>query len=249
MYHILAVSGTHVSFILIGITTFLSKFKVSKLKINVISLIFLGFFMFLTGFTASVIRACIMSGLSILSKLLHRKSNIINNLCFALLLSAIYNPYSLGSISVLLSYGGVIGIIYFLKIITDIFNKLIKQKGKIITYIKGIISVSISVQIIIIPIMICNYNTISLTFFISNILTSFLISIIIILGFVLAILSFPLLDLSKMLGQIYREFINLFLIIIEFTSKLPFSKIYVKTPYIWQVVMYYICVFVIRLFN
>lgn len=55
-------------FILMGITLLLSKLKVSKLKIKLISGIFLIFFMILTGFTPSVIRACIMAGLSILAR-------------------------------------------------------------------------------------------------------------------------------------------------------------------------------------
>lgn len=114
IYHILAVSGTHVGVILIGITTTLSKLRMSKNKIHVICIIFLFVFSSLTGFTASVIRACIMAGLSILAKIVHRKSNLINNFCISLLITLIYNPYNIKNISVLLSYGGVIrNIIFF----------------------------------------------------------------------------------------------------------------------------------------
>ncbi|MCI8392813.1 MAG: hypothetical protein HFJ24_02780 [Clostridia bacterium] len=38
----------------------------------------------------------------------YRKSDILNNLCLALLITIIYNPYNLISMSVLLSYGGVL---------------------------------------------------------------------------------------------------------------------------------------------
>ena len=122
-------------FILIGLTTFLSKLKVSKRKINVISTIFLILFMFITGFTASVTRACIMGILGITASLLHKNSNILNNLCIVLIIALINNPYSITSMSVLLSYGGVLGIIFFLKPIQDILNKVIKKNGKIAKYI------------------------------------------------------------------------------------------------------------------
>ncbi len=95
-------------FILLGIVASLSKLKCSKRKIRIISIIFLSLFMFLTGFTPSCVRACIMAGMASFSKLIHRKSNTINNLCFVLLLSVIYNPYNIKNVSVLLSYGGVI---------------------------------------------------------------------------------------------------------------------------------------------
>ena len=65
------------------------------------------------------------------------------------------------------------GIISFMDIINKELNKLVKKDNKITKYVKSIISVSISVQIVIMPIMIYNYKTLSLTFFIGNILTSF----------------------------------------------------------------------------
>lgn len=122
-------------------------------------------------------------------------------------------------------------------------------KEKIVKYIKQIISISISVQIIIIPIMIYNYKTISLTFLITNILASFIITLIIILGIILIIISFISIKISKILGWIYLQLIKIFLLIVENTSKIPFSKIYIKTPEIYQIILYYILVFIIRLFN
>ena len=94
-------------------------------------------------------------------------------MCISLLITLLYNPYNIRNISVLLSYGGVIGIVFYQKNISQGLNKIIKRKGKIINYIKGIISVSLSVQTIIIPIMAYYYKTISITFLISNILSRF----------------------------------------------------------------------------
>lgn len=157
--------------IIIGITTLLKKIKLSKYKINIICGIFLILFMFLTGFTPSVVRACIMAGLGIIAEIVHRKNNVLNSMCLALFITLIYNPYNIRNISVLLSYGGVIGIVFFLKPVTSFINKFIKNKGKIIDYVKNTIAVSFSVQIVIIPIMIYYYKTISFTFFISAILS------------------------------------------------------------------------------
>ena len=134
------------------------------------------------------------------------------------------------------------GIIYFSKILDDFFNKIIKSKNKLIKYIKIIISVSTSVQIVIAPIIILNYKTISATFFIANILTSFLITIIIIFGF----LS---LGFAKFLGKIYQILLYLLLQLVEITAGIPLAKIYVKTPDIYQIIIYYFFSFLIRIFN
>lgn len=180
--------------------------------------------------------------------LLHRKNNIINNICISLLITLIYNPYNIRNISVLLSYGGVIGIIFFQKYINKILDKFIKKKSKIINYIKSIISVSLSVQIIIIPIMVYYYKTISLTFLISNILTGFLISLIIIFGFIIIMISFLSIGLGRLAGSIYNIFIFILLNITKMTAKIPFSKIYIKTPYIYQIFLYYFFIIFFKYF-
>lgn len=118
--------------------------------------------------------------------------------------------------------------------------------NKIKKYLKQTLAVSISVQIVIMPIILYNYKSISLTFLITNILTSFIISIIIMLGFILIIISFPLFQIAKMLGEIYQIFLKLLLLITEITSQMPFSKIYLKTPFIYEIILYYFLIFLIR---
>lgn len=55
-------------FIIIGIATTLNSINVSKRKIRIITAIFLLIFMALTGFTPSVVRACIMSIIVIMAR-------------------------------------------------------------------------------------------------------------------------------------------------------------------------------------
>lgn len=59
--HMLAVSGAHVSYVILGVTFILQKIKINKLWSNLITVIVLIVFIFLTGATPSVVRACIMA--------------------------------------------------------------------------------------------------------------------------------------------------------------------------------------------
>ncbi len=117
--------------------------------------------MFITNFSPSVTRAGIMGIIMILSKIFYRKNDIYTALSISLFIILIYNPFLIQSLGLLLSYGGVIGIIIILnKSILSIL-KNIKIKNKKYKYfikpkiqnsldkIKEIISVSISVQIFI----------------------------------------------------------------------------------------------------
>ena len=91
--HMLAVSGSHITYIIVALTTLLSK---TNRKFSLIlTIIFLIFFTALTGFTASVLRASIMGILTLLASILHRKSDTINNLGISSIIILLYNPYLL----------------------------------------------------------------------------------------------------------------------------------------------------------
>ncbi len=153
----------------------------------------------------------------------------------------------------LLSYGGTIGIILLNKILEEkislpqLKNKII---NKLITIIKEMFIVSISANLIIFPIIVYNYNTISLTFFISNILAGPILGLIIILGFITIFISIISIQISKIPASILSIFIQLLMQIANFSSGLPFSKIYVKTPSIFTIILYYailtIAIYLIR---
>ena len=114
--HMLAVSGAHTSYVIMAVGAIVSKIKISKNKGKIITIIFLMFFMLLTGKTPSVERACIMSIYMIVASLLHKRVNVISSMSISLLCIMIVNPYSILDVGLKLSYGGTIGIILFNKI-------------------------------------------------------------------------------------------------------------------------------------
>lgn len=235
--HILAVSGAHTSYIILGITYMISKSKTPKKIGYIITIIALLLFIIITGATYSVIRACIMAIIVIGAKLCYRKENFVTSICTSLLIILIQNPFAINDIGLKLSFMGTIGIIIFNKNITNLFIKLkIKEK------IARILSITFSAQLMIIPITILNFNTISLTFFISNLLASPLLGIIIILGFISIFISFILEPISKILFLVLNIFLELLILISRLTGKIPGSSILVKTPNIIFAIIYYILI-------
>lgn len=239
--HILAVSGAHVTYIILGISYILSKSKINKRISKVLVIIFLLFFIILTGGTTSVTRACIMAVYILFGGLIYRKSDTISSICLSMFIILAINPYQILDIGFQLSYGGTIGIILFNKILFK-NTKFIDFKNKIINYIKQILIVTLSANLIIIPIIMYHYNTISLTFLISNLLIGPIFGIIVILGIATIFISFISLKLSKLFGFILSCFLKILIFIANISSKLPFSKIYVKTPSMWILVFYYLVI-------
>jgi len=232
--HMLAVSGAHVSYIILGLTYVLQNSIIGKKNGKIVCIIFLLAFMAITNFTPSVTRACIMAILTLFSGIIYRKSDVYTNISVAALITLIFNPYSLLDLGFQLSYGGTIGIIIFIKRIQEK-----KSNSKVINYIKQMALVSIYANIIIIPIMMYHFNTVSLTFIISNIMASPILGIIVITGFLFIITSITVKPLTRLIAIFIKPILSILIKISQICSKLPFSNILVVTPYMFNVISYY----------
>ena len=232
--HMLAVSGAHVSYIILGLTYVLQNSIIGKKNGKIVCIFFLLVFMAITNFTPSVTRACIMAVLTLFSGIIYRKSDVYTNISVAALITLIFNPYSLLDLGFQLSYGGTIGIIIFIKRIQEK-----KSNSKVINYIKQMALVSIYANIIIIPIMMYHFNTVSFTFIISNIMASPILGIIVITGFLFIIASITVKPLTSLIAIFIKPILSILIKISQICSKLPFSNILVVTPYMFNVISYY----------
>lgn len=241
--HLLAVSGMHVAYIVLGVTFLLQKMKISKKARKILTCLFLIFYLYLTNFTASVTRAVIMNIISIMQFNFYRKQDTPTTISISLLLILINNPYSILNIGFLLSYAGTIGIIVFLDKIKNILHHTDKSKTKkIIEYFKNIVLVTISAQIMILPITIYYFNTISFTFLVSNLVAGILIGPITILGLIIILISFINIPIVCIIGKVYNILLISLLNTTNFISKISLSKVYVKTPSILMCIVYYVVV-------
>lgn len=223
LMHMLAISGAHFSYVIL-IATFISNRLQHKRLGQLIQIIAIIFFMNLTGDTASVVRAGIMSILLIGSSICKRQNDSLNNIAISAIIQIINNPYIIFDSGFMLSYSGVLGIILFYKKISEHIH------------FKSI-ALTISANIFIIPIMIYNFHTISGSFIISNICASWLLGIIIILEFIS--LCIPI----KLLYMILDLLIMMLRKIAEICANIPFAQMYVPRYAIFFVIVIYILIF------
>lgn len=239
--HMLAVSGSHFTYIILAVGYVNKMIKRNRLgKIIVIIVIIL--FMNLTGNTASVARSGIMAIMMVIASLFYRRADIWTSMSVAIIFQLISNPYIIFDVGLQLSYGGVIGIVLFNEKLTELFIKYFnKKETKIKQYIITAISVTLSANIIIIPIMLLNFNTLSFSFIISNLLAGPLLGVIVIFAFILLFASLLLGSLLKPLFSVLNFLINMLIKIAHICANLPFSKVYMPTPNILLVIIFYVC--------
>lgn len=111
---------------------------------------------------------------------------------------------------------------------------------KFIKVIKEMCIVTMSANLLIIPIMMYHFNTISFTFLISNLLASPILGIALISSMIFLILLFIFLPIAKLISFLLQPILQLLIWIAEVSSKLPLSQVLVPTPAIWQIILYYI---------
>lgn len=245
--HILAISGMHISYIIIGIELFLKKIIINKKVKNYILIFFLLFFLILTGGTVSCVRACLMFIINVISFNLYRKNNIHLSMFFSFIIILLINPFYILNVGIWLSFLATLGIIEFYRFFIKLFKKIAKTKMNIIF---EYMFVSISAQILIFPIIIYYFNTFSLTFIISNILVSFFIGYIIGIGYISILISYLFPKIANVLVIIENGLIYILFNISKLCSNLPFSKIYLITPNFITVIFYYILIYYfIKKFN
>lgn len=234
--HILAVSGLHMGIIYAIIVKLLGKRN--SCALTIIKLICLMAYIFLAGFSPSVIRASMMIGLHILSGPLRMRYDLLSAACFCGLVMLIINPLYLFNIGFQMSFVAILSIAVILMRFQGISN---------ICFVS-----TICVQMGINPIIMYNFNYISVLSFLAN------PPIICLAGFIvpLGIISLICLPFSDYVGLCYAyDFVCYLLeIVLKLLVKVNhllgmggMGFMYCTSPKNWQLILYYS--FIVLLFR
>ena len=225
--HVLAISGMHFTYILVVIDFIFDRIIIFKNIKYCFELLFILFFVIFTGGSVSCIRAGIMMLLIILSKLIHRNKDFCSNLFFSFGFILLLNPYNLENVGMWLSFLGTLALF--------LFNKKFEIKNKFINYIINNVYSSFSVQLLIFPIVAYFFNTISFTFFISNLLISIFSGSVVIIGYLY--LFFYKINIFK---KVERVLIILISKIAQKVGEINLSSVLIIKLNIFWVFFYYV---------
>lgn len=154
--HLLAVSGLHVGFFVTIISLILKLLKVGD-KTNFISItVFLFLYVIICNFTASVVRAFIMTTCMLYAKLRNKKYDSLSALALAAIIILFISPMSLFDVGFQLSFCAVLGIILLSKPLSNFFSKFLFRN------FAEALALSLSASIGIIPITTSVFGTFSL---------------------------------------------------------------------------------------
>lgn len=225
MSHTVSVSGMHISFI-IGFLLLFAKNK--YIKIFAIPVMFL--FAVMVGAPQSALRAAIMQSLLIIADLKKREYDPLTAISFAAFVLVLINPYCATDIAFLLSFSATLGIVLLFPKLFSVFAKVGKnipgplRKG--FNALISVVAVSISASLFTSPITAYTFNSVSLIAPFSNVLLSFLITVVFTLGSASVLIGFVFSPLGKLLAIIPGFVIELIMNIIRFLSNFQYSEIF-----------------------
>lgn len=238
--HLVAVSGLHFSVFLHSIALLFDKLRFGKKISTALMLSFLIFFMAITAFTPSVLRAGFMFLLTLLGRLLLRKPDSLNSLGFAVILICLFSPLKAASIGLQLSFFATMGIVlansYYDR---RVRTKISKIKNVFLAKLSGFLIqsflFSVFASALTLPSLMLSFGFVSLASVLSNILLAEFAGPTLILGALAALfaLNESLLFLSNPLFFLAGLCSKYMLWVSEKLSGFSFSLISLKQKYVF----------------
>ena len=226
IYHITAVSGLHCAFLLSLLSFVIGRHRQKLLSAVAIPVLI--FYALMVGASPSVVRACVMLIFVLLAPLFERENDAPTALSFALLLILLQNPFAAASISLQLSFGAMLGILW----LTPKLYAHIRTKNGIVRFVLGSFAATAGALVFTVPLSAYYFNVLVLVSPISNLLCLPLTSLTFACGFLVTVLGFISLPAAALLAHLPHWGALCILTAAKYLTKLPYHALYFSNDYL-----------------
>lgn len=231
--HIIALSGFNITIIAQCIDMILLRWFNRRISFG-LSVVAIVLFVIMAGASASVVRAAAMGILGLLALNIGRVKAITNALVFTGAAMVAVNPKILHfDVGFHLSFLALMGLVYLVPIIEPYFNWLWKP-------IRQILVLTLSAQICVAPILLLNFDRLSLVAPLTNILVLPVIPFAMLFGFLAGLLAMIWNLLALPLAWIAWGMLEYVIKVVEWTAKVPLASVNYEHFGIWFLVLYYL---------
>ena len=165
--HILALSGLHLG-IIYALLSMLVVGRRWQLMTQVAIILSIWAFVFLVGMSASVVRSAVMLTVYALLAIGHRQKMSINTLAFTAIIMLLISPQALFDVGFQMSFMAVFAILLFVPLFYRPFSAEYLMTHRIISWLWGMVAVSIAAQIGVAPLIAYYFGRFSCYFLLTN---------------------------------------------------------------------------------
>lgn len=238
--HIIAISGFNITVIVAALMGLAKSLAINRKKATWGIVAGLIFFAILTGMSASVLRASVMGMLVVFAKHLGRPSKISNVLIFSAALLILFNPRTLiWDAGFQLSFLSTIGLIYFSPVLEKYLQWLPEKLG-----VRENLTCTLSAIIFTLPLILFNFQRLSIVAPIVNLLVLPVIPISMLVGFIQVIAAFVFPFLGQIVGWVTWLLLTYVVKIVETFSGFKWAAVDLSVN-IWVAILLYALIGVI----
>ncbi len=224
LIHIVVLSGSNISMLSAIIMNLIVKRVGLRLSV-VFTIAAISFFIWFVGAEPPVVRAGIMGVLSLSAGLFGRKTLAIYTLFVSSVMMILINTSWLTSISFQLSVAATLGIILFGNYESNDPSINSAAWGSIWRYFYEELRISVAAQVFTLPIIFWYFRSISLVAPLANILISWLVAPIMVLGLLILVIGNISWNTGFVLSWIAYGMLQLIIWIVEILARLPYAQI------------------------
>jgi competence protein ComEC len=237
--HIVVLSGFNIAII---ISFVLLLLRVVPLFVRVlIASLSVVMFVVMVGGEASVIRATLMAGVSLLALVLGREYVARQALFVSLLCIVMYEPYALlHDVSLHLSFIATMGIVYMSGVLQTVLSRYVSSR-----YLVEICATTLAAYIATLPYLMYTFGVASLYALFANILVVPWVPVAMLLSFLVVVFSFVSQTGTLLCAYVVSMLLDLMIAVAKQVSGLPYAAVSVSLSYTQMIVVYVvlICVY------
>jgi len=231
--HIIAISGYNIAIIIVAVMWCLKSLPRKIGFIIAIGAIVL--FTLFVGASPSVVRASIMGILGLIALNYGRQNNIHITILFTAFFMVLWNPKTLWwDVGFQLSFAAVLGLIY----VAPLFKKYADKLPETLGFREAIV-MTMSAQIMALPIIIYNFGRLSLIAPLANLLVAFAIPPAMMFGFAAVVISLLFPPVGLVVAYIAWGILTYIIKIIETLAAVPYASINIGGAKLWMIFGYY----------
>lgn len=233
LVHILSVSGYHVALITGIVYTVLRLLSWTETTVIKVTILCLGWYVLLVGFSPPVLRSAIMAVVLMGAVVLLRKKDALQALLVAGWVLLLWDPRQIYDIGFQLSFGATAGLIVLSPGIMALFNKWLPA------WATAIIATTIAATLAVVPMLANYFQQLSLISLLANVILTYPVSVLIISGILAAILGSIWAPLAYSIVIFNNWLTEMIIQATNCLAKMPFATVHIGAFSWWLVVVYY----------
>lgn len=241
--HLLAISGLHLSIISMLVFFLLGQLGLGLRGRSAGTIVLAVIYCFLTGASVSTVRAVLMVSVGLFGNLILRSSDFYTSVAFAALILLLKNPLYLWDAGFQLSFSAVLGIVACTRPLEQLAAAYLRLPAKALTAL----SASLAATLATLPISAYFFGGFSLVGVLANLLLLPLSALLVGSGLLFALLQG--LAISSIVAPLLFAILRYYLAAAELLQRLPFAYILTGQPPLVPIIIYYILLCLILLYD